>query len=123
MSTAEYRNNVMDEAMLASHKLIEEEVVHTMLVQWEGRENLKKLTAFKVLLGERDYQDKMHKDKNQEPLDIAGELLLLHQYVQKAMDTYANTFGDPQELPTLDVIRKISRRRLLSLERWSLPVD
>lgn len=98
----------MDEAMMASQKLTEAEVVHTMLVEWEGFENLKRLMAFKAILGERDYQDKLHKDTNQEPLSVPGELALLKIYLDKAFVIYGDTFGDPKELPTMDVIRKIA---------------
>lgn len=102
----------MDAAMMASQKLTEEEVVHDMLVQWEGRENLRRLTAFKALVGERNYQDGL----NCARLSIGEELVLLSTYLRKAEDNFTTTFEYIQDRRTMDIVRKITAIGLRCME-------
>lgn len=62
--------------------------------------------VYKLIDGERKYQDNVGGAKR--VLPIEGEMILLRTYLQKAEKAYTETFGDPTELPTMDVIRKIA---------------
>lgn len=98
----------MDGALIDSQRLAESDAVDVWLKKWKGYKSYTRVQAFVALDGERKYQDNLHTDTNQEPLSIPGELVLLQIYIQKAMTIYADTLGDPKELPIMDVIRKIA---------------
>ena len=77
--------------------------------------------VFRVIDTERYYQDKLHADTRQEDVPLTGELVLLKVYLRKAEDTYATTFGDPSETPTLDAIRKIAGICTRCMENYGAP--
>lgn len=106
----------MDGALIDSQRLAESDVVDVWLKKWKGFKNYKRVQAFVALDGEREYQESLHKDTNQEQLSIPGELALLKVYLDKAFVAYADTFGDPGEKPTMNVVRKICGIALRCME-------
>lgn len=95
--------NEIDGALIDSQRLAESEVVGKLLKKWEGYKNLKRVRGFVALDGEREYQE--DKFPGVEPL--AGELILLRVYLEKAEATFVFTHGDPKEKSTMDIIREI----------------
>jgi len=67
--------------------------------------------VYKIIDNERDYQ----KDKwNHRPeLSIAGELLVMRNYINKALDAYVGVMG---ERLALDRIRKVAATGVRCLE-------
>lgn len=106
----------VDAAQIDSQRISESICVDEMLAKWKGAKNYRRVLAFVALDSERDYQESLHKDTNQEQLSIPGELALLKVYLDKAFIAYADTFGDPGEKPTMDVIRKIGAIALRCME-------
>lgn len=112
----------MDSALIDSQRISESIVVDEWLARWKGWKNYKRVQAFVALDGEREYQESLHKKTGQDPISIPGELALLQVYLTKALITYADTFGDPGEKPTMDVIRKITAIGLRALENYGCPL-
>lgn len=112
----------MDGALIDSQRVSEAIVVDEWLAKWKGFKHYKRVQAFVALDGERNYQESLHKKTGQDPISIPGELALLKTYLDKAFGTYAETFGDPGEKPTMDVIRKITAIGLRALENYGCPL-
>lgn len=74
--------------------------------------------AHAVIDSERVYQDKM---AGTYTLPLEGELLLLESYAQQARDVYMRTFGDPSELATCEMIRKIAAIAQRCIENHGAP--
>lgn len=74
--------------------------------------------VYELIDGERDYQAEMGARR---VLPIEGEMLLLSTYLRKAETVYAETFGDPGEMPTMDVIRKIAAIAVRCMENHPTP--
>ena len=117
-------DSVVDGALIDSdsQRLAEDAAVHSVLVQWEGYKNLKRVKAFHALNGERTYQERLYKKTGQDLISIPGELALLKVYLDKAFETYAETFGDPGEKPTMDTLRKVTAIGLRVLENYGCPL-
>ena len=64
--------------------------------------------VYNLIDGEREYQDSLHERLNQNQIPLTGELVLLRAYLRKAEEVYTETFGDSEEKPTMDIIRKIA---------------
>lgn len=73
--------------------------------------------VYSLIDGEREYQDRLNPKQVYPGCDIA----LLHQYLGKATDVFANTFGDPNEQPTMDVLRKIAAICVRAMEQNGCP--
>jgi len=58
--------------------------------------------VYKIINNERDYQDK--KWKHRPELPVADELLLMHSYLNRAINSYIGVMG---ERLSLDRIRKV----------------
>ncbi len=78
-------------------------------------------TVYKLIDGERDYQDKLNADGQGRILTAGEELCLIQTYVDKARRTFAETFGDDEERPTMDVIRKIAALCVRTMEHHRAP--
>lgn len=113
---------MMDGALIDSQRISESIIVDEILKKWRGAENYKRVLTFEALIGEREYQESLHKKTGQDPISISGELVLIFNYLQKAFNTYGETFGDPEEKPTMDVIRKITAIGLRALENYGCPL-
>lgn len=111
----------MDGALIDSQRVTESIVVDDILAKFKGSDNYKRVRAFDKLLSERLYQESLHKKTGQDPISIPGELILMYQYLQKAFEAYGETFGDPGEKPTMDVIRKITAIGLRAIENYGCP--
>ena len=74
--------------------------------------------VFARIEDERNYQDKL----NTYSLSIGGELTLLRKYLRDAEDTFAETFGDPTEQPTMDIVRKLAAICVRAIERNGCPL-
>lgn len=59
---------------------------------------------FALIRGERSYQDQL----NPKQVDVGCELALLRKYLRDSENVFAETFGEPNEQPTMDVFRKIA---------------
>ena len=112
----------MDDSLISSQRISEAIVVDELLEKFKGFKNLKRVSAFVALDGERKYQESLHKKTGQEVISVPGELALLKVYLDKAFVIYMETFGDPKEMPTMDVIRKIGGICLRALENHGCPL-
>lgn len=115
-------DSVMDSALIDSQRVSESIVVDEWLAKWKGYKSYKRVQAFVALDGEREYQESLHKKTGQDPISLPGELALLQVYLNKALMAYAETFGDPGEKPTMDIIRKITAIGLRALENYGCPL-
>lgn len=79
---------------------------------------MKRADVYKLIDGERDYQDELNTAAN---IPIEEELILLRVYLRKAEDTYAATFNDPQEYPTMAFIRKLAGLCVRCMENHETP--
>ncbi len=61
--------------------------------------------VYAAIDGEREYQAGHGAHR---PLSLEGETMLVLEYAARLRRTYADTFGDPTERPTRDVLRKIA---------------
>ena len=68
--------------------------------------------VYKAIDGERDFQDTL----NSYELAVSGEILLLEEYIKRARVAYTNTFGDPTEKPTRNIVRKVAAIAVRCLE-------
>lgn len=68
---------------------------------------MKREDVYKLIDGEREYQKKL-RTLGEQGFPVEEEMVLLRVYLRKAEDIYAETFGDPKEVPTMNVIRKIA---------------
>jgi len=75
--------------------------------------------VYKAIDSEREYQDSM--DGVSEAPSVASELILLEEYVGRARNTFTETFGDPEEQPTMNVIRKIAGIATRAMENHGAP--
>lgn len=76
---------------------------------------MKRGKIFGVIVGERKYQDaQLEKGRFQQQVHTVGEeLLLMKAYLNKAVEAYANNFGDA---PALHGIRKVAALAVRCME-------
>lgn len=80
---------------------------------------MKRSTVYKLIDGERKYQNEIGGAKR--VLPIEGEIILLQTYLRKAENAYTETFGDSKELSTMDVIRKLAGICVRCMENHETP--
>ena len=62
--------------------------------------------VYKILDGERDYQDSIGgKMEHRGKPTIEAEILMMEEYLLKAREKWVNTYGDSE--PALDMLRKV----------------
>lgn len=71
--------------------------------------------VYELIDGERNYQDSLPGTYTLNPGD---EVLLLLAYANKARDAFVATFGDPNERPTLNVLRKCAAICIRAMEHY-----
>ncbi len=76
--------------------------------------------VYKVIDGERDYQNKLnpewcHKGKP----TIEAELLLMEEYLKKAREAWVSKYGDPSA--GLDEMRKVAGISVRCFENYGVP--
>ena len=77
---------------------------------------LKRQDVYKLLDGERDYQDNLPSNRTDGREKTVGDwLTLLDRYVRKAQDSYADTSGDDA---ALNEIRKVGGLVVHCLEHY-----
>jgi len=90
--------------------------------QIRGEGKMTREEVYKLIDGEREYQKKLEEMSPETfPLPIAGELVLLRKYLRDAENIYAETFGDPKEQPTMDIIRKLAAICVRAMEGNGAP--
>lgn len=82
---------------------------------------MKRKDVYKLIDEERDYQDKLNADGQGRVLTAGEELCLIQVYVTRAKEVFTETFGDHEELPTMNVIRKIAALCIRTMENHRTP--
>lgn len=77
--------------------------------------------VYSLIDGERDYQDELNSDGRGRVLTAGEELCLIQVYVDKARQVFTETFGDHEEQPTMDVMRKIAALCVRTIENHGAP--
>ena len=82
---------------------------------------MKREDVYKLVDGERDYQDGLGTDRvedNRQRRTVCEELVLLQVYVQRAMVVWANTPGDAE---AEEIMRKIAAIAVRCMENHDTP--
>jgi len=82
---------------------------------------MERTNVYELIDGERDYQDELNSNGQGRVLTAGEELCLVQTYVDKARQVFAETFGDYEERPTMDVIRKIAALCVRAMENHRTP--
>ena len=83
---------------------------------------MKREDVYKLIDGERDYQDLVWKENNVDsdhPLRIGEDLLLIEAYLRKAIDQW--TVERRPEIQTMAIMRKIAGIAVRSMETNGAP--
>lgn len=78
---------------------------------------MKRETVYKIIDGERNYQDQQWSEnaiENNNPLRVGEDLALIEVYLRKAFDSWS-TERRP-EVKTMDIVRKIAGICVRSME-------
>ena len=80
---------------------------------------MKRKDVYKLIDGERDYQDSLGDDRTDgKTRTICDELVLLQVYVHRALEVWTDTPGDVE---TREIVRKIAGIAIRCMENHDTP--